>query len=193
MKTNLIGMDEVGTGSLVGSFLVGGVRAHNNWRIDGLNDSKQLTDKQRRIINEKLLVLAESGEIVIAYTERTNIEIDELGLYPTLKSAYKEVAEKLYQVDTSIIIDGNMNFSGYLDGYDYKTIVKADTKVPHCMAASIICKVSRDDYMIGLSKNYPEYEKYGWQTNMGYGSQKHLDAIKKYGYSELHRLSYKLK
>jgi ribonuclease HII len=189
-KTCIVGIDEIGTGSIVGPFLVGGVRAPAEWSIDGLNDSKQLTDKRRRVMNEKLLILAEQGVIQIAYAQRSNIEIDEQGLYPMLKSAYKEVAQKLYRDDTKIIIDGNMDFTGYLDDYDYEVVVKADCKFSQVMAGSIIGKVKRDDMLIQLATDYPDYDL---ENCKGYLSAKHLDGLQRYGRTIHHRKSYKLK
>ncbi len=189
-KLYVLGSDEVGYGAISGALLIGAVRAPNDWSIPGLNDSKKLSDKQRRTMNEKLLKLADAGEIQIAYAERTNQQIDLNGVYPMLKECYKEVAVKLYQDDTLIIIDGNVDFSVVLAGFDYKTMVKADTIVPHCMAGSIIAKVKRDDQMIKLAPDFPDYN---WATNKGYYDAAHIDAIKKYGRTIHHRKSYKLK
>lgn len=189
-KTHIIGADECGYGSLAGPLLIGAVKAPKDWSISGLNDSKKLTDKQRRTMNEKLRMC---GDIQFTLAERSNKHIDEFGVSVSLKECYKEVANTLYTPDSLIIIDGNVNFSETLAGMDYQTVIKADTIYPAVMAASILAKVYHDDIMIKLVKDFPHYEKYGWQSNMGYGSAKHIDAIRKIGYSEVHRLSYKLK
>ena len=189
-KLYIVGCDEVGYGALSGPLVIGAVRAPKDWAIPGLNDSKKLSDKQRRTMNDKLQDIIATGEIQFAIAERSNGYIDELGVSLALKSSYQEVAKALYADDSIIIIDGNINFDDVLAGMDYETIVKADGKIPAVMAASIIAKVYRDDIMINLSAGYQAYD---WAANKGYGSPKHIDAIKKIGYCEWHRQSYKLK
>lgn len=189
-KTHILGADECGYGSIAGPLMIAGLRAPNDWAIPGLNDSKKLTDHQRRKLNERLLKLADRGEIQIAYAERSNIEIDNAGVYVALKDCYREIATKLYKDDTDIIIDGNVDFSVALAGFDYKTLVKADTFIPQVMAASIIGKVYRDDIMIKLAPEFPDYK---WDGNKGYYDANQVAAIKKYGRTPYHRKSYKLK
>lgn len=189
-KSYIIGCDEVGYGSLSGPLVIGAVRALKDWAIPGLNDSKKLTDKQRRIMSDQIWFCGLSGDIQIITAERTNKHIDEFGIVVSLRDCYKEVAESLYTQDSLVIIDGNLNFDKILVNMDYQTIIKADGKVPTVMAASILAKVYRDDLMIKLSEKFPAYS---FEKNKGYGSSKHIDAIKKYGYTEFHRQSYKLK
>jgi len=189
-KTHIIGADEVGYGALSGPLVIGAIYAPNDWSIPGLNDSKKLTDKQRRTMNEKIRGVVETGEIKFAIAERSNTIIDQFGISNALKTSYREVARKLYVPDSLLIIDGNVNFEDVLQGMDHQTIVKADSKIPAVMAASIIAKVYRDDIMIKLAEQFPIYD---WASNKGYGSPKHIDAIKKCGYSEWHRQSYRLK
>lgn len=187
-----ISADEVGYGALAGPIVVCAVLAPQDWSIPGLNDSKKLTDKQRRLMNEKLRVL---DEITFAIAMEDNKNIDSKGIYPCLKQCYYNSigvvfnASKLSPQDVEVIVDGNLKLDG-LDGLTYKSIPKADATFPSVMAASILAKVYRDDLMIELSKQFPDYQ---WDSNKGYGSQIHIDAIKKIGYSEYHRLSYKLK
>lgn len=186
----IIGADEVGYGSLAGPVAVGGVRAPQDWSIPGLNDSKKLTDKQRRIMKDKLYRLFDDGYISASISLIHNKDIDKLGITHCLKLCYSNVAKKLHTSGDKLIIDGNMNFDEYLGDIEYETVVKADTLIPTVMAASIIAKVCRDDFMIGIADQYPFYD---WENNKGYGSPKHIAAIKKYGYSEVHRQSYRLK
>jgi ribonuclease HII len=185
----IIGSDECGTGSCVWSLIVCAVRAPIDWSIIGLNDSKKLTDKQRREVNEKLLKLVEAQEIEYAIAEGTSTDIDTNGLYPTLKTAYKQAIYTLYNEGDKVIIDGNMKFNGYLE-MAYESVVKADTKIPAVMASSIIAKVYRDNALIKLSNDYPEYN---FSSNKGYLSRTHIAAIKKYGLTPLHRKSYYIK
>lgn len=186
-KTHTIGADEVGYGAISGPLVIFGVRAPNDWAIPGLNDSKKLSDKQRRVMNEKL---RNCSDITFVGSERSNWIIDTNGLSSALKSCYREVANTLYTADSLIIIDGNLNFDKTLAGMDYKTIIKADGKIPAVMAASILAKVYRDDLMIKLAAEFPNYN---WESNKGYGSQKHIDGIRKFGYSNYHRRSYNIK
>ncbi len=187
MKSYIIGCDEVGYGALSGPLVVFAVRASNTWSMDGLNDSKKLTDKQRRTMNEKL---RSCSDITFVGTERSNITIDQFGVSVAIHSSYQEVTKQLYQDDSLIIIDGNLNFDHTLVGMDYKTIIKADGKIPAVMAASILAKVYRDDLMIKMSKDFPYYL---FDKNKGYGSPQHLAAIKEHGLCSIHRTSYKLK
>lgn len=189
-KPFVIGADEVGYGALSGPLVIGGVRAAKDWAIPGLNDSKKLTDKQRREMDKKIRDVAATGEIHLSLAERSNSYIDEFGVSAALKMCYQQAAKELYTPDSLIIIDGNLNFDEVLVGMDYKTVIKADTTVPAVMAASIIAKVYRDTLMVILSEQFPIYD---WASNKGYGSAKHIDAIKKIGYCEWHRQSYKLK
>lgn len=193
---NIIGADEVGYGSLAGPLVIGAISADEHWSIPGLNDSKKLTDKQRRALSDQIWFSELNGDIRIAIAERPHNHIDTFGVMVSLKECYKEVAVKLYTADSSIIIDGNVNFDDMFMGVhgeapmNYQTVVKADSKYPTVMAASIVAKVYRDNKMIKLAEVCPEYD---WASNKGYGSPKHIDAIRKVGYSEFHRLSYRLK
>lgn len=190
MKQYVLGCDECGYGSWSGPVVVGAVCADKDWRIDGLNDSKKLSDKQRRIMNDKLGLLIDNSDIVFAIAQRSNVEIDNIGLGKCLRACYVDVCNKLYNDNSTIIIDGNLDFSKELTGKDHTTLIKADTKIPAVMAASIIAKVYRDDLMIKLAKDFSHYN---WEQNMGYGTADHLEAIKKYGQCEYHRKSYKIK
>ena len=189
-KPYIIGCDEVGYGSLAGPLVIGAVRAPKDWSISGLNDSKKLTDKQRREMNMKLWGCGERGEIYYTIAKRSNEHIDKFGVAVSLRECYKEVAHMTYKTDSLIIIDGNLNFDETLSGMDYQTVVKADSQYPTVMAASILAKVYRDDIMIKLSDQYSQYM---FSKNKGYGSPEHIAAIKKYGLTDIHRKSYKLK
>jgi ribonuclease HII len=190
-KPFVIGCDECGTGSWAGPLVVVAVRAPKDWTLEGLNDSKKLSPAQREAMANKLNDLIVNGSITWALAERSNVKIDKMGLGVALKDAYVECFHQLYQPDSLIIIDGTLKFDGLgVDGYAMQSLIKADTKIPQVMAASILAKVYRDGKMKILHDLHPMY---GWKSNVGYGAKVHLEALKKYGYSPLHRYSYKIK
>lgn len=187
-KNYIIGADEVGTGSLAGALIVCGFKAPANWSIPGLNDSKKLSAKKRTIMRDMLLALVDKQEVIFHIAERTNIQIDQMGMAAALKDAYVEVFHKLYSDNSQIIIDGMLKFDGLgVDSYDKISIIKADTKFPQVMAASILGKTYRDAQMIELDKIYPAYD---WKNNVGYPAKTHLTALDEVGPCSLHRFSY---
>jgi ribonuclease HII len=187
-KPIIIGCDEVGYGCLAGPLVVVGVRAPKEWQLEGLNDSKKLSAKKREAMLLPLMKLAKSQEITYHLAERSNQIIDKVGVAVALKDAYVECFKALYQDNCLIITDGILKFDNLgVDAYDKISVVKADSKFPTVMAASIIAKVYRDDKMHNLHHTYPVY---GWNHNVGYGSKDHLDAIKEHGPCLLHRFSY---
>ncbi len=184
----IIGCDEVGTGTAAGPLVVCGVRAEKDWKIDGLNDSKKLSEKKRNIMRSKLLDL-ENKDIIFWIAERSNERIDEIGLGAALKEAYVEVFTKLYIPKSFIVADGNLKFEKVRD-CKIISMVKADTKIPSVMAASILAKTYRDEIM---KNHHLSYDKYGWNTNVGYLTAEHIEAISKFGYTPLHRRSFNIK
>jgi len=187
-KTHIVGCDECGYGPLAGPLVVCGVRASKDWSLAGLNDSKKLSEKRRLVMGDKLSDLISKNEITFWLAERSNVQIDKTGVAFALKDAYVEVFHKLYQEDSLIISDGILKFDNLgVDVYDKVSIIKADTKIPAVMAASIIAKNYRDGKMKIF---HPLHPQYGWDSNVGYGSKTHLDAIAKHGPCALHRFSY---
>ncbi len=185
----IIGADECGWGALFGELVVCGVRADQNWKIDGLKDSKQLTPKRRKELQEKLVMEQLKGNIRFWIAARSNNQIDEFGCYVMLKDAYIEVFRELYKPQARMIADGNLKFGGLgVDDYNIESIVKADQTIPIVSAASIIGKVYRDGMMEYLHDQYPNYDL---KNSHGYPSPLHLEALKKYGISDLHRKSYR--
>jgi ribonuclease HII len=184
----IIGCDEVGYGCLAGPLVVCGVSAPSDWLLEGLNDSKKLSDKQRHVMLLKLMKLVQAKEISYHLAERSNTEIDLHGVAVALKSAYVEIFHALHDPRSIIIVDGNLKFDNLgVDVYTIQSIVKADTKIPAVMAGSIIAKCWRDDKMKQLHFKYPNYN---WFKNVGYGTADHLKAIAEHGPCELHRFSY---
>ena len=183
-KNIIIGCDEVGTGSAVGCLCVAGVRAHKDWFLEGLNDSKKLSEKKRNLMRDKLISLSNNKEITYCIIEKSHQEIDNLGLAAALKQAYLQLIEQLYIESSTVIVDGNLKF----DNTNVTSLPKADTKVPTVMAASILAKTHRDFLIKQYHNQYPVY---GLDSNVGYLTAHHISAIKQYGLSDIHRKSYK--
>ena len=187
-KTHIIGADECGTGALCGPLVVCAVRASKDWQLAGLNDSKKLSPKKREALVVPLMQMIENKEITYHLAERSNTVIDKVGLAIALKDAYIECFNSLYQKEDLIIIDGTLKFDNLnVDHMDKISVIKADAKFSTVMAASIIGKVHRDQYMHQQHQTYPQYQ---WIDNVGYGSATHMTALKKYGPCSLHRYSY---
>lgn len=188
IKPFIIGVDEVGWGCLAGPLVVCGVKSPKDWNLEGLNDSKKLSEKRRVTMTGKLNELIEKSEIQFHIAERSNVQIDKMSAGPALKDAYVEIFHKLYDPECLIITDGNTKFDNLgVDAYDKVSLIKADGKVPAVMAASIIAKTYRDGMMKILHELHPMY---GWDHNVGYPRPDHLAAITKYGPCPLHRMSY---
>ncbi len=185
----IIGSDEVGYGCLAGPIVVGAVRAPADWNLEGLNDSKKLSEKKRNIMSMKLIELSNKGEIWFAVAERAATCIDSIGLAPAQKECYIESIKEVWHDDVTVILDGLLKLpADQIDLTKVVSIVKADTFVPTVMAASIIAKVFRDGKMQRLHANYPQYH---FNSNVGYGSPKHMAALQEHGPCVLHRHSYK--
>jgi ribonuclease HII len=190
-KQFVIGCDEVGYGCWAGPLVVCGVQAPKDWNLVGLNDSKKLSAAKREALQVKLLDLAYKKVINCFLVEKSNIEIDKVGVGVALKQSYVEIFKSLYTPESLIVSDGILKFDGMgVDTFDQVSIIKADGQIPAVMAASILAKTYRDSVMKELHKLYPEYD---WDNNVGYGTASHKAAIKKIGFSELHRRSYNIK
>jgi len=171
------GIDEAGRGPLAGPLTIAGVILHRP--IIGLNDSKKLSEKKRELLFDEIIL---HSTYYIARFDA--LQIDELGLSACLASGLREIMAAIGEAD--YLYDGNSTFG--VSGL--KTLVKADATVPEVSAASILAKVSRDREMVKLAALYPQY---GFEGHKGYGSSSHIDAIREYGYCEIHRKSFKLK
>jgi ribonuclease HII len=190
-KTHIVGADECGYGSLAGPLVVCAVRAPKDWAMPGLNDSKKLLAKKREALRGQLSKLIENKTIAWHLAERSNFQIDKVGLAVALKDAYVECFHALYQDNCLIISDGTLKFDNLgVDGYDKQSVVGADSKFPTVMAASILAKTYRDEKMKLLHALHPMY---GWDHNVGYIRPDHVEGIKKHGYCPLHRMSYDVK
>ena len=175
---SLCGIDEAGRGPIAGALVMAGVVLIKD--IDGLNDSKKLTEKKR----EKLYELIKNSSKYFIY-EVNAAKIDEIGLSKAIKEGL-EAIKNYFGEDVNFLFDGNSSFG--VDGIS--TLVKADAKVQAVSAASILAKVYRDRQMVEYSKIYPQY---GFEKHKGYGTKAHIEAIEEYGYCKIHRRSFKIK
>lgn len=177
-----IGIDEVGRGCWAGPLLV--VAARQTKALpEGLTDSKLLTAKKRQALNELIRISCDIGEGWV-----TNTEIDTLGLSAAMRLGVDRALTALSaREDEAIIMDGNYNYcpSRFTN---VETVIKADAIHPVVSAASIAAKVARDVYM---SKQASIYPGFGFERHFGYGTAAHLQALKGYGITPLHRKSYK--
>lgn len=174
----LLGIDEVGRGALAGPLVVSCVALERN--VSGLKDSKKLTNLKRNQLYYDIFLSSKFVSLGWVWPH----EIDLYGLTKATQIAILRAINNLNIKDNfSIIIDGNYN---YLEGlnYDVKTIIKADDKIKEVSAASIVAKVSRDNYMKKIDRCFPLYN---FKTNVGYGTKEHISAIKSQGPSQIHR------
>ena len=177
------GCDEAGRGCLAGSVFAAAVILPPDFSNDLLNDSKQLSDKQRYALRS----IIEEQALAWAVGVVTAKEIDEINILNASILAMHRAIEKLKIRPEFLLIDGN-RFKKYYD-IPHATIVKGDGKFLSIAAASILAKTYRDDYMQGLHKEYPLYD---WNNNKGYPTKKHRAAIREYGVNTHHRMSYRL-
>ncbi len=173
------GVDEVGRGPLIGSVVASCVVLPKDFVLDGLTDSKKLSEKKR---NEYYKIIKEKA-IAIGIGIIDEKKIDEVNIYEATKLAMKEAIK-----NTNIKLDHVLIDAMPLD-IDIPTtsIIKGDSKSISIAASSVIAKVTRDAMMYELDKKYPMYDL---KNNKGYGTKKHIEAIKKYGITSYHRLSF---
>ena len=177
------GCDEAGRGCLAGSVYAAAVIFPKDYHNARLNDSKQLTAKQRYALREEI----ERDAIAWALGIVTAQEIDQMNILKASITAMHRAIEKLSVQPETLIIDGN-RFYPYRN-LPYHTIVKGDGKYLSIAAASILAKTYRDDYMKQLHEEYPYY---GWDHNAGYPTKEHREGIAQHGLSPYHRLSFNL-
>ncbi|MCK9209826.1 MAG: ribonuclease HII [Ignavibacteriaceae bacterium] len=176
----IAGVDEAGRGPLAGPVVAAAVVFHPSTFIEGVNDSKKLSAAKR----EKLFTQITEQALAFAYEIIPHTTIDEINILQASLLAMKRSVEKLATVPHLILIDGNKTFPSNVY---HKAIVKGDAKSFSIAAASIVAKVVRDEIMVKLSREFPEYK---WEKNKGYGTAKHILAIKKYGATPHHRKTF---
>ncbi|MBA1432584.1 MAG: ribonuclease HII [Epsilonproteobacteria bacterium] len=173
----LCGIDEAGRGPLAGDLVMAGCILREE--VKGLNDSKKLTAKRREALFEQIILHAEYH--IVKFSAK---EIDEIGISQCLTQGLKAIMQNL-EAD-EYLFDGNSTYG--VKGL--QTMIKADGKVAEVSAASILAKVTHDRDILEMAKKYPQYQ---FEKHKGYGTKLHIEMIKKYGYCDIHRRTYKVK
>ena len=178
--TLIAGVDEVGRGPLIGPVVAAAVILPKNFKLDGLTDSKKLSEKKREYYYE----IIKKEAIAIGLGIISEKRIDEINIYEATKEAMKEAINNLNPKPEHVLIDAmplNLDIPT-------TSIIKGDLLSLTISAASVIAKVTRDHMLYDIDKEYPMYDL---KNNKGYGTKKHLEAIKQYGITKYHRLSFK--
>lgn len=174
------GIDEAGRGPLAGPVCAAAVVLPRDLEIEGLNDSKKLSDKRRRVLFDE--ITAQTVTYGIAFA--TEQEIDEINILQATFLAMRRALAQLSIQPSIALIDGNRETDF---GLPVRTIVKGDSLSANIAAASILAKVTRDDFMLEQAKLYPEY---GFDIHKGYGTKAHYEALRKYGPCPIHRRTF---
>ena len=177
---NICGVDEAGRGPLAGPVYAAAVILPQGLVIEGLNDSKKLSEKKRELLYDKVIESAVAWSVGIA----TEQEIDEVNILQATYLAMKRAVEGLSVKADFALIDGNRMPPLEIDG---ETVIKGDSLSMSIAAASIIAKVTRDRFMLELDEKYPEYL---FAKHKGYGTALHYEMIEKHGISPVHRRSF---
>lgn len=176
----ICGVDEAGRGPLAGPVCAAAVILPPDLEIEGLNDSKKLTDKRRRelfpVICEKAIAYG-----IALVDEKT---IDEINILQATYLAMERAIQQLSVTPDLALIDGNRARDF---GVPVVTVVKGDSRSANIAAASVLAKVTRDDYMDRMAEEYPEY---GFEVHKGYGTKRHYEALREHGASPIHRMTF---
>ena len=191
------GIDEAGRGTLLGRVYAAVVIWDPNIiEPNGfeLKDSKKISAKKRKKIRD--YILENAIDYGVGYCDPE--EIDKINILQASIKAMHKAVNKLKKIPDLLLVDGNrfkpcvyVKENGETDFYNYKCITKGDSIYKSIAAASILAKVYHDEHIMDLLENNPDLEKYGINTNMGYATKKHRDALKLYGPTEFHRMSFK--
>ena len=188
---SICGIDEAGRGPLAGPVVVASVIMPEDSMIEGVNDSKKISEKKREALYEKIIEEAVGyGVAIIDQNEIDRVNIlnaTKEGLTTCIKELEKDLKEKNRGFDKPDIILVDALTKIDTDGISYRSIIKGDAKSYSIAAASIIAKVTRDRIMRQWDEVYPEY---GFEKHKGYGTAVHIKAIKEYGLCPLHRKSF---
>lgn len=176
----ICGVDEAGRGPLAGPVCAAAVILPENHIIDGLNDSKKLTEKKREALYDVIKNEAVAYSIAMASEK----EIDEINILQATYLAMRRAVSGLDVEPDFVLVDGNRD---PILGIDTKTVIKGDALSASIAAASVLAKVTRDRYMLEISEKYPEYQ---FPKHKGYGTKLHYEMLEKYGISEIHRKSF---
>ncbi len=178
---HICGIDEAGRGPLAGPVVVAGVIMPKDSMIEGVNDSKKVTEKRREKLYDQILEEAISYSVSIIGQDI----IDQINILNATKQGVTKVVEELESKPDLILVDALTGID--TKGIPYDAIVKGDAKCYNIAAASIVAKVTRDRIMRQWDEIYPQY---GFSGHKGYGTAKHIEAIKEYGLCPIHRRSF---
>ena len=173
----LCGIDEAGRGPLAGDLVMAGCILLE--KVEGLNDSKKLSEKKRESLYAQITPHAEYH--IVKFSAQ---QIDTQGISQCLTQGLQEIMQNLNADE--YLFDGNSTYG--VKGL--QTMIKADGKIPEVSAASILAKVTHDRDILEMAKKYPEYQ---FEKHKGYGTKLHIEMIQKYGYCDIHRRTYKIK
>ena len=177
------GCDEAGRGCLAGPVFAAAVILPKNYKNELLNDSKKLTDTQRKLLRPVI----EQNAVAWAVAHVSEKEIDKINILNASFLAMHRALDKLTTIPDSLLIDGN-RFKKYKN-IPHTCVIKGDASYLNIAAASILAKTYRDDYMDDLHCHFPEYD---WINNKAYATLKHREAILKHGLTDHHRKSFQL-
>ena len=176
----ICGVDEAGRGPLCGPVVAAAVILKPEDKIEGVNDSKKLSEKKRELLYDVIMQKALAVGVGISDVDT----IEKVNILNATKIAMKQAIENLSIKPEFVLIDGNQMIDVDINA---QTIISGDAKSESIAAASIIAKVTRDRMLIKWDKDYPEY---GFAKHKGYGTKAHIEAIGKYGLTPIHRLSF---
>jgi ribonuclease HII len=174
------GVDEVGRGSLIGPVYAAAVILNKSINKKLLKDSKSLTKTKREVLSRYI-----KKNSIWAIGKSSVKEIEKINILQASLLAMKRAIKKLKKKPTLILVDGNK--LPEIKNYSLRSIIKGDQKIPSISAASIIAKVTRDKVITNLGKKFKGYH---WDQNYGYGTKKHLNAIKNLGITDHHRKTF---
>ena len=178
--TLLCGVDEAGRGPLAGPVYAAAVILPRGCVIEGLNDSKKLTEKKREALFEPIC----SAAIAYGIARAAVAEIEELNILNATFLAMNRAIAQLDPAPSLALIDGNRNTGITAPS---RTVIKGDGRCADIAAASVLAKVSRDRYMLEMAARYPQYH---FEAHKGYGTAAHYAALREYGPSPIHRMSF---
>ena len=178
--TVICGVDEAGRGPLAGPVCAAAVILPKGLEIPGLNDSKKLTDKRRR----ELMPIIKEQALAYGIAFATHEEVDQINILQATFLAMERAMAQLEIKPELALIDGNRQKDF---GINVETVVKGDSRSANIAAASVLAKVTRDDYMEAMAAEYPGY---GFEVHKGYGTKAHYEALRALGPSPIHRMTF---
>lgn len=183
---HVAGLDEAGRGCLAGPVVAAAVVLPPETEIASIQDSKALSEEQRWVARKEI----ESSALTYQISQCSPDEIDELNILQAALKAMRQAASRCEPTPDFLLIDGNQWSRSLTDApWPYQTVTKGDTLSQSIAAASILAKTERDDLMRDLHTTHPEY---GWESNVGYPTKEHYDALSKHGATAYHRQSFTL-